>query len=83
MSGPVRHQGIDVDPNAQRIINDAIDDGAKVEFYASPNACLACRALLAKVFEPADAPIIPLPECQSPPCRCDYLPAYPGRRPRF
>jgi hypothetical protein len=72
-----------MDPNVQRTINDAIKYGVQVEFYASPDACLACRALLGKVFEPADAPAIPLPECQSPPCRCDYLRAYPERRPRF
>ena len=72
-----------MDPNVQRTVNNANKSGAKVEFYASPDACLACRALLGKVFDPVDAPIIPLLECQSPPCRCDYVAVYPDRRPRF
>jgi hypothetical protein len=72
-----------MDPNVQRIINDDIAKGAQVEFYASPDACLACRALLGKIFDPGDAPIIPHPQCQSPPCRCDYVPVSSERRPRF
>ena len=50
-----------------------------MEFYATPDACLVCRALLGKVFEPHNAPVIPVPNCTNAACRCDHLPAAPGR----
>ena len=72
-----------MDPHVQRTIDDAIEHGALVEFYAAPDACLVCRALLAKVFEPYNAPVIPVPDCTNEACRCDYLPVLPGRTPKF
>ena len=72
-----------MNPHVQRTINDAIEHGALVEFYAAPDACLVCRALLGKVFDPPDAPVIPVPNCTNERCRCDYLPARPDRPPRF
>ena len=72
-----------MDPHVQRTIDDAIEHRALVEFYAAPDACLTCRALLAKVFDPHDAPVIPVPECTNETCRCDYLRAFPGRTPKF
>lgn len=53
-----------MDPDVQRTINEAMQHGALVEFYAAPDACLVCRALLGKVFEPHDAPLT----LQSGPC---------------
>ena len=72
-----------MDPHVQRTIDDAIEHGALVEFYAASDACLVCRALLAKVFEAHDAPVIPVPNCTNEACRCDYLPVFPGRTPKF
>ena len=72
-----------MDPLVQRTVNDAVEHGALVEFYAAPDACLICRALLGKVFEPRDAPVIPVPNCPNEACRCDYPRLFPGRTPRF
>ena len=72
-----------MNPHVQRTINDAIEQGVLVEFYVAPDACLVCRALLARVFEPHDAPVIPVPNCTSETCRCDYIPAAPDHIPRF
>ena len=72
-----------MDPHVQRTINDAIEHGALVEFYAAPDACLVCRVWLGKVFDPHEAPVIPVPDCTNRACRCDYLPAAPDRPPRF
>lgn len=82
-SGAGRHKGTTMDPHVQRTINAAIEQGVLVEFYAAPDACLVCRALLGKVFEPREAPVIPVPKCTNEVCRCDYLPAVSGRPPRF
>ena len=72
-----------MDPHVQRSINDAIEHGLLVEFYAAPDACLVCRALLGRVFAPHDAPVIPVPNCTNERCRCDYLRAFRGRPPGF
>jgi hypothetical protein len=72
-----------MDPDLQRTIDAASAHGVLVEFYAVPDACLVCRALLGKVFEPRNAPVIPVPDCTNETCRCDYLPAFPDRPPRF
>ena len=72
-----------MNPHVQRTINDAIEHGALVEFYAAPDACLVCRALLGKVFEPHNAPVIPVPDCTNEICRCDYFPARPDGPQRF
>ena len=72
-----------MEPHIQRTINDAVERGTLVEFYAAPDACLVCRALLGKVFEPHDAPVMPVPDCRNASCRCDYLPVAPDRPPRF
>ena len=72
-----------MDHHVQRTINDAIEQGTLVELYVAPDACLVCRALLGKVFEPHDAPLIPVPDCTNEMCRCDYLPAAPDRPPTF
>lgn len=72
-----------MDPLVQRTINDAVERGALVEFYAAPDACLTCRALLGKVFDPHEVPVIPVPNCTNESCRCDFLPVFPGRTPRF
>jgi hypothetical protein len=72
-----------MDPHVQRTINDASDHGALVEFYAAPDSCLVCRELLGKVFEPHNAPVIPVPGCTNQMCRCDYLPASRDRATTF
>ena len=69
--------------DVQRTISEAIETGTRLEFYACPDACLVCRALLGKVFEPHDAPMIPVPNCTNQLCRCDYLPALRDRPRRF
>ncbi len=44
----------------------------KVMFVARPDACRACRSMQGRVFEPREAPPLPLRECLTPPCRCRY-----------
>lgn len=44
----------------------------KVMFVACPDACRACRSLQGRVFDPRQAPSVPLRECLTPPCRCRY-----------
>lgn len=44
----------------------------KVMFVAYPDACRACRSLQARIFDPGDAPPLPLKDCLTPPCRCRY-----------
>ena len=44
----------------------------KLMLVAYPDACRACRNMQARVFDPVDAPPVPLKECLTPPCRCRY-----------
>jgi hypothetical protein len=48
--------------------------GAKAEFIAQPDACPVCLALGGRMFDPADAPRIPVERCTNAFCRCDYRP---------
>jgi hypothetical protein len=64
-----------MDPNLRELLRDLRNHGMKAEFYASDDACSVCRALGGKVFDPRDAPTIPMPDCLNDTCRCDYLPA--------
>jgi tetratricopeptide (TPR) repeat protein len=56
----------------QEILVDLADRGLKVMFVAYPDACRACRKLQGRVFDPLEAPPIPVAECLTPPCRCRY-----------
>lgn len=74
----VRRHGGDarnVDPDLKELLRDLRNHGAKAEFFAEKDACPACRALAGKVFDPREAPVIPVPRCKNDTCRCDYLPA--------
>jgi len=64
-----------VDPDLKELLRDLRNHGAKAEFFAEPDACPACRALAGRVFDPGEAPVIPVPRCKNETCRCDYLPA--------
>ncbi|MDH4209332.1 MAG: hypothetical protein OEV76_10695 [Anaerolineae bacterium] len=44
----------------------------KVMLVARPDACPACRSLQGRIFDPRQAPSLPLGECLTPPCRCRY-----------
>ena len=64
-----------VDPDLKELLRDLRNHGAKAEFFAEKDACSACRSLAGKVFDPREAPVIPVPRCKNETCRCDYLPA--------
>ena len=50
-----------------------------VRVLASEDSCPACRALAAGVYQPEDAPILPLAECtHAGGCRCAYTPVMSG-----
>ncbi|HJX37908.1 MAG TPA: hypothetical protein VJ714_04880 [Anaerolineae bacterium] len=51
---------------------DLAGRGLKVMFVARPDACRACRTMQGRVFDPRQAPSLPLRECLTPPCRCRY-----------
>jgi hypothetical protein len=46
--------------------------GLKVMFVAHPDACRVCRGLQGRIFDPLEAPPLPLEGCLTPPCRCRY-----------
>jgi hypothetical protein len=46
--------------------------GLKVMFVAHPDACRVCRGLQGRIFDPLEAPPLPLEDCLTPPCRCRY-----------
>ncbi len=46
--------------------------GLKVMFVAHPDSCRVCRGLQGRIFDPLEAPPVPLDECLTPPCRCRY-----------
>jgi hypothetical protein len=46
--------------------------GLKVMFVAHPDSCRVCRGLQGRIFDPREAPSVPLEECLTPPCRCRY-----------
>ena len=60
-----------IDVPLKRILNG----GTEAEFFAMDDACPPCRALAGKVFDPREAPVIPVRDCRNEACRCDYLPA--------
>jgi hypothetical protein len=64
-----------MDPNLRELLRDLRNHGVKAEFYAEDDACVVCRALAGKVFDPREAPTIPMRDCLNETCRCDYLPA--------
>jgi hypothetical protein len=64
-----------VETDLKELLRDLRNHGMKAEFFAEDDACAACRSLAGKVFDPRDAPVIPLRGCQNDACRCDYLPA--------
>jgi hypothetical protein len=51
---------------------DLARQGFKVMLVAHPDACRVCRNLQGRIFDPAEAPPLPLAECLTPPCRCRY-----------
>ena len=48
------------------------EQGLKVMLVAHPDACGACRAMQRRIFDPLEAPRLPLEGCLTPPCRCRY-----------
>lgn len=70
-SGTIRK----VDANLKELLRDLRNRGANAEFYAMDDACAVCRALAGKIFDPREAPSIPVPDCLNDACRCDYVPA--------
>jgi hypothetical protein len=64
-----------VDPDIKELLRDLRNHGTEAEFFAMDDACPPCRALAGKVFDPRDAPVIPVRDCRNDACRCDYLPA--------
>lgn len=63
-----------MDENLAELLRQLPDFGAQAEFFAMDDACPVCRALAGRVFDPCEAPIIPVPNCENDICRCDYLP---------
>ena len=64
-----------MDPDLKELLRDLRNHGIKAEFFAEDDACSTCRSFAGRVFEPRDAPVIPVRGCQREACRCDYLPA--------
>ena len=64
-----------MNPDLRELLRDLRNHGMQAEFYAEDDACRVCRSLAGKVFDPRDAPPIPVRDCRNETCRCDYLPA--------
>jgi hypothetical protein len=62
-----------MDPSLRELLRDAERFGVRVEFTPRLDACPTCQRLIG-IYEPRDAPIIPVPDCENEACRCDYLP---------
>lgn len=58
--------------HSQQVLTELTRQGLKARFVARPDACPACRKLHGRVFEPLEAPPIPIRDCLTPPCRCRY-----------
>lgn len=58
--------------SVQEMLGALAADGLKVMFVAYPDACRACRKLQGRIFDPTEAPPIPVKDCLTPPCRCRY-----------
>lgn len=58
--------------HSQQVLTELTRQGLKARFVARPDACPACRKLHGRVFEPLEAPPIPVKDCLTPPCRCRY-----------
>jgi len=58
--------------HSQQVLTELTRQGLKARFVARPDACPACRKLHGRVFEPLEAPPIPINDCLTPPCRCRY-----------
>ncbi len=58
--------------HSQQVLTELTRQGLKARFVARPDACPACRKLHGRVFEPLQAPSIPIIDCLTPPCRCRY-----------
>jgi len=63
--------------HSQQVLTELTRQGLKARFVARPDACSACRKLHGRVFEPLEAPPIPIKDCLTPPCRCRYEGCYP------
>jgi len=64
-----------VDPSLRQLLRDFAKYGSKAEHFAMDDACPVCKSLSGTVYDPREAPPIPVPGCESDVCRCDYLPA--------
>jgi hypothetical protein len=58
--------------NVRETLIAVAKQGLKVMFVAHPDSCRVCRGLQGRIFDPQDAPSVPLEECLTPPCRCRY-----------
>jgi hypothetical protein len=58
--------------NVQEALVGLAEQGLKVMLVAHPDACGACRAMQRRIFDPLEAPRLPLDGCLTPPCRCRY-----------
>lgn len=58
--------------NVQGMLISLAKQGLKVMFVAQPDACRVCRSLQGRIFDPLEAPPIPVRQCLTPPCRCRY-----------
>ncbi|HEM62542.1 MAG TPA: hypothetical protein ENO24_09640, partial [Chloroflexi bacterium] len=54
------------------MLADLANRGLKAMFVARPDACRVCRSMQGRVFDPLEAPALPLEQCLTPPCRCWY-----------
>ncbi len=56
----------------QDVLIGLTKQGLKARFVAHLDACPTCRKLHGRVFDPLEAPPIPVKGCLTPPCRCRY-----------
>lgn len=63
-----------MDPNLRILLVQTAEAGWRVEFFAGEDACGVCRAQAGQKFDPSEAPVIPVAECENDICRCDYIP---------
>jgi tetratricopeptide (TPR) repeat protein len=56
----------------QQLLTELARQDLKARLVARPDACPACRKLHGRIFDPLEAPSIPVEECLTPPCRCRY-----------
>jgi hypothetical protein len=61
-----------MDEYFREVLSGLARRGLKARLVARPDACTVCRNLQGRVFEPLEAPSIPVEGCLTPPCRCRY-----------